>query len=117
VAFDVDAVIFLGDYIYEENGTDPFFPTVRTHEPPLPRTLTTIDDFRGRYAQYRSDPLLQAASAAAPWFILIDDHEIQNNWAGNNSYINDPTSGDDFRALRAVGYQVCVSCFLLSSCA
>ncbi|MBW8732433.1 MAG: alkaline phosphatase D family protein [Terrabacter sp.] len=39
--------------------------------------------YRQRYAQYKSDPDLQAAHAAAPWLAVWDDHEVDNNYAGD----------------------------------
>lgn len=71
-----DLVLFLGDYIYEY----PSPPNVlRRHEGGL---VLTLDGYRERYAQYKSDPLLQAAHAAAPWLSLWDDHEVANDYAG-----------------------------------
>lgn len=78
---DLDAVIHLGDYIYEY-GVDGYGGEVgkqlgRNHEPP--KEILTLADYRTRLAQYRSDPDLQAAHAAAPWFCSWDDHETANN--------------------------------------
>ncbi|TQS42141.1 alkaline phosphatase D family protein [Cryptosporangium phraense] len=74
---DVDFVAFLGDYIYEAVGG----PTrLRDHigagQP------YTLEDYRIRHAQYRTDPDLAAAHAAAPWIVSIDDHDVDDNWAG-----------------------------------
>ncbi|PRC62213.1 alkaline phosphatase, partial [Mycobacterium sp. ITM-2017-0098] len=41
----------------------------------------TLANYRQRYAQYKTDPDLQAAHAAAPWLVIFDDHELDNNWA------------------------------------
>ena len=41
----------------------------------------TLADYRQRYAQYKTDPDLQAAHAAAPWLVVFDDHEFADNWA------------------------------------
>lgn len=64
---DLDAVIHLGDYIYEY-GIDGYGGSVgqeidRNHEPPL--EIVTLDDYRTRHAQYKTDADLQAAHAAA----------------------------------------------------
>ncbi len=77
----IDAVIHLGDYIYEY-GVTGYGGTVgkelgRNHEPA--NECVTLADYRRRYAQYRSDPDLQAAHAVAPWFCTWDDHESANN--------------------------------------
>jgi alkaline phosphatase D len=74
---DVRMVLFLGDYIYEGAGEPG---AVRPH------TLTealTLDDYRRRYALYRSDPDLQLAHRAHPWMIVWDDHELFNDYSGH----------------------------------
>lgn len=70
-----DLVLFLGDYQYEFPAT---FGKSRSHVGGEPLRL---DNFRQRYAQYKLDADLQAAHAAAPWVVVFDDHELQNNWA------------------------------------
>jgi phosphodiesterase/alkaline phosphatase D-like protein len=77
----IDAVIHLGDYIYEY-GVTGYGGVVgkelgRNHEPS--NECVSLADYRTRYAQYRSDPDLQAAHASAPWFCTWDDHESANN--------------------------------------
>ena len=76
---DVDLVFHLGDYIYEGEGIEK---RVRKH---LGKEIVSIDDYRVRHAQYRSDPALQAMHAAAPWVVTWDDHEFDNNCAGSIS--------------------------------
>lgn len=78
---DLDAVIHLGDYIYEY-GVTGYGGTVgkelgRNHEPST--EAVNLADYRTRHAQYKSDPDLQAAHAVAPWFCTWDDHESANN--------------------------------------
>ena len=70
-AREPDLVMFLGDYLYEYASPAG---VVRAHDGPL---LRTLDQFRARYAQYKSDPALQAAHAAAPWLLVWDDHEVE----------------------------------------
>ncbi len=78
---DVDAVVHLGDYLYEY-GTDGYGGDVgeklgRQHAPE--HELLTLADYRQRHAQYKSDPLLQKAHAAAVWYCSWDDHESAND--------------------------------------
>ncbi|NBC21230.1 MAG: alkaline phosphatase, partial [Alphaproteobacteria bacterium] len=78
---DLDAVIHLGDYLYEY-GVDGYGGETgqalgRTHDPVI--ETVTLEDYRTRHAQYKSDPDLQAAHAAAPWLCTWDDHESTNN--------------------------------------
>jgi alkaline phosphatase D len=97
-AEDLDLVAHLGDYIYEYAGIND---RVRKHDGFECRTL---EDYRRRYAQYKLDPLLQAAHARAPWVVTWDDHEVDNNYAseiGENIY----ESAEQMRARRAAAYQ------------
>lgn len=91
-----DLVLFLGDYIYE-NASPP--QALRRHEG---GKLRTLDQYRARYAQYKSDPALQAAHAACPWLVTWDDHEVENDHAREHSAT---LSGVPFQLLRAAAYQ------------
>lgn len=94
---DVAAVFFLGDYIYESRPRDHGY--VRRHEGHgEPRTL---HQYRNRYAQYHRDPDLQAAHANAPWIVTLDDHEVDNNFAGDVPQDPDEQSRRAFRERRA----------------
>jgi alkaline phosphatase D len=93
-----DAVLFLGDYIYE-------YPTsANPVRPGAGNWVLTLADYRQRYAQYKSDADLQAAHAACPWFVTWDDHEVQNDYAGLTVGENGPAVAD-FAARRAAAYQ------------
>lgn len=70
-----DVVVHLGDYQYEYAASGA---GVRQHVGP---ETVTLANYRQRYAQYKTDPDLQAAHAAAPWLVVFDDHELVNNWA------------------------------------
>ena len=76
---DLDLVVHLGDYIYEGPGRDN---QIRKHVGP---ELTTLEHYRNRYAQYRTDPALQGMHASAPWLVTWDDHEVDNNYAAHIS--------------------------------
>jgi alkaline phosphatase D len=94
---DLNAVLFLGDYIYEVSwGRD----LVRHHGAGRP---TTLGEYRNRYALYKSDANLQAAHAAHPWIVTWDDHEVVNDYADDIS----PTDLDPapFLKIRAAAYQ------------
>lgn len=94
---DVSAVFFLGDYIYESRPSDHGY--VRRHEghgEPV-----TLEQYRNRYAQYHGDPDLQAAHASAAWIVTLDDHEVDNNFAGDTPQDPDRQSRKRFRKRRA----------------
>ncbi|MEV4438445.1 alkaline phosphatase D family protein [Streptomyces sp. NPDC049577] len=102
---ELDAVFFVGDYIYE-NAINAQ-AGARHYTAPLPEFFNhvtlNLTDYRLRYALYKSDPDLQAAHAAHPWYVTWDDHEVGNNYAGDISQDNDPV--DVFRARRAAAYR------------
>ena len=60
-------------------------------------------DYRNRYAQYKSDPDLKAAHASAPFIVTWDDHEVDNDYAGNRDENNTPP--EVFLLRRAAAYQ------------
>ncbi|HYI18841.1 MAG TPA: alkaline phosphatase D family protein [Solirubrobacteraceae bacterium] len=86
---DIDFSVCLGDYIYAESyhtvagGTgvrddDIGATTYSDH----PHVATTLQDYRDKYALYRSDKSLRKLHAQAPMIVIWDDHEVQNNYAG-----------------------------------
>jgi alkaline phosphatase D len=85
-----DLILHLGDYQYEHRKGDYVAPggNVRDHDGP---ETVTLDNYRQRYAQYKTDPDLQAAHAAAPWLVVWDDHEVDNNWADETPENSQPT--------------------------
>jgi alkaline phosphatase D len=95
---EIDFVAHLGDYIYEGAGKDDL---VRKH---LGKEIYSLDDYRIRYAQYKSDPLLQRMHARCPWMVVWDDHELDNNCAGSISEEKD-VDPVDFLIRRANAYQ------------
>ncbi|NIK56420.1 alkaline phosphatase D family protein [Kribbella shirazensis] len=99
---DLDLVVHLGDYIYEGGGQGTIG---RGHLPAA--EVFSLTDYRIRYGQYKSDPDLQAAHAAAPWVVAPDDHDVENNWAGDISQIDTEPDQDPavFRQRRAAAYQ------------
>ena len=96
-----DFTVWLGDYIYEGGGL-PFDADVVSREH-LGDEPTTLDDYRIRYGQYKSDPLLQASHAACPWFVIWDDHEVENNYAEGTP--QDAADAAGFQDRRLAAYQ------------
>jgi len=92
-----DLIIHTGDFIYESSWGQQ----VRRHVVPEPHSLS---DYRRVYALYRLDPDLQAASAIAPWLVTWDDHEVDNDYAGDVSE-EAFVSAETFRARRLAAYQ------------
>jgi alkaline phosphatase D len=69
---DLDFVVHLGDYVYEERNT------------------RTLDDYRRLHALYKTAPELREAHASFPFVAVLDDHEVDNDWAGEEPH--DPAS-------------------------
>jgi alkaline phosphatase D len=102
---DLDLVVHLGDYLYESglktNKRGVELPSVFDSETfDLPR-------YRLQYSLYKSEKPLQRAHAAFPWIQTIDDHEVENNWAGDLSQDDDEPDQDPavFRRRRAMAFQ------------
>jgi alkaline phosphatase D len=96
-----DFIFHTGDYIYEgraDGGRSP--SVVRQHHGD---EIFTVVDYRNRYAQYKADPDLRAAHASAPFIVAFDDHEVDNDYAGNNDEQGTPPEVFLFR--RAAAYQ------------
>ncbi|MBF6416380.1 alkaline phosphatase D family protein [Nocardia cyriacigeorgica] len=104
-AEDLDLVVHLGDYIYEKSwrlGREG-----ATIPPQLRDEAYDLAGYRLLYAQAKSEQPLQAAHAAFPWLVTMDDHEVDNNWAADA-----PGLGIDiyripalFRTRRAAAFQ------------
>jgi alkaline phosphatase D len=92
-----DLVAFLGDYIYEWGAFH------LQHPPRAVRQNESFDlaSYRQRYAQYKTDPDLQAAHLVAPWIVTWDDHEVANDYAADR----DEWATASFARRRAAAYQ------------
>lgn len=100
-AWSPDLVVFLGDFIYEGPATELGDGVVRTTDPGEP---VDVEGYRARYATYLSDPQLQASRAAAPWLVIWDDHEVDNDYAADNSQDEDDPA--EFAERRLQAYRV-----------
>ncbi|MFG3035717.1 alkaline phosphatase D family protein [Streptomyces sp. NPDC048330] len=105
-AEDVDVVFHLGDYLYEyavnatggaRAYTDRVLPAL------FDRETLSLEDYRLRYALYKSDPDLRAAHAAHPFVVTWDDHETENNYAGDTPENGVPP--EEFLLRRAAAYR------------
>ncbi|WP_046709690.1 alkaline phosphatase D family protein, partial [Streptomyces europaeiscabiei] len=103
---DLDVVFHLGDYLYEyavnsvggaRNYTDRVLPDLFNHE------TVTLEDYRLRYALHKTDPDQRAAHAAHPFVVTWDDHETENNYAGDNPDGGEPS--EEFLLRRAAAYR------------
>ncbi|MDP3859940.1 MAG: alkaline phosphatase D family protein [Stagnimonas sp.] len=96
---DLQAVVHLGDYIYENGLQDAVRPQVPAHE------TVTLDDYRQRYSTLRGDADLQELHRQHPMIWVWDDHELANNaWKGGAS-AHDPATQGDFFERRAAAFR------------
>lgn len=92
---DLDAVLHLGDYLYEhpEGGyADPIAQKFGRNVVP-PHEIVSLADYRTRHALYRSDADLQAVHAAHPMIAVWDDHESTNDSWQDGAQNHDPSEG------------------------
>lgn len=96
---DLQAVIHLGDYIYENGRQGDVRPQVPPHE------AVTLADYRLRYATFRTDPDLQALHRRHPMIWVWDDHELANDSWRSGAEDHDPASDGDFFLRRASAFR------------
>ena len=93
---DLQAVIHLGDYLYEyapgEYGYGRSNTDIRPHVPA--REMVALADYRQRHAQYKTDPDLQALHARHPFIVTWDDHEVANDQWRDGAENHQPDEGD-----------------------
>lgn len=103
-----DLVLHLGDYLYEYKKDSYVIGGGNPRDHQGPETVT-LEGYRQRHAQYKSDADLQAAHAIAPWLVVWDDHEVDNNWADEVPENSDAGQQNDtterFRQRRAAAFQ------------
>ena len=90
---DLDAVLHLGDYIYEYADIESSLSTGRVNIPAA--ETITLDDYRQRHALYKTDKDLQQAHRQHAFMVIWDDHEVANNaWPGG---ADNHTEGEEGR--------------------
>ncbi|MGQ0733994.1 MAG: alkaline phosphatase D family protein [Acidobacteriota bacterium] len=95
-----DFVFHTGDYIYEDRADGGRVNRVRQHHGD---EIFTLPDYRNRYAQYKLDPALRAAHLSAPFIMTWDDHEVDNDHAGDRDERDTPP--EVFLLRRVAAYQ------------
>ena len=100
---DLDAVVHLGDYIYEFASTRYSDPSISRGVQPVSEVVT-LADYRTRYAYYRHDPDLQAVHRQHPFIVVWDDHELANDaWSGGAG--NHNSSQGDWKVRQRAAYR------------
>lgn len=105
---DCDAVLHLGDYIYEyaDGGyANPEMLSKGRHVQPE-HEIVSLEDYRMRYGLYRTDEDLQAVHQAHPFICVWDEHEITNNTYKTGAENHNPEQGEgDFDPRRRAAIQ------------
>lgn len=96
---DLDAVLMLGDYIYEYAWGD--YGDVREYEPV--NEIITLADYRQRHAQYKRDPDLQECHRQHPFVTIWDDHETANDSYKDGAENHDPSKEGPWADRKAAG--------------
>ena len=92
---DIDAILHLGDYIYEY-GTNEY-GNVRPYEPA--HEMITLEDYRTRHAYYKQEPDLMELHRQFPFITTWDDHEsTDNSW--RDSAVNHTEGEEGVWAIR-----------------
>jgi len=102
---DLDAVLHLGDYIYEygRRGENWDSLLMRGLEPEM--EIITLLDYRTRYAFYRMDEDLQEIHRQHPFIAIWDDHETANDAHKDGAQNHNPETEGDWEARKAAGKQ------------
>ena len=91
---DLDAVVHLGDYIYEYANRSFGDGTSLGRIPEPDKEMVALADYRQRHAQYKADPDSQEVHRQHPFIVVWDDHELTNNaWFGGAEN-HDPDQGE-----------------------
>jgi alkaline phosphatase D len=96
---DVDVVLHVGDYIYEDAGKDDY----REMDPH--RDCVSLDDYRRRYAQARNDADLRALHLQHPMIFVWDDHDVADNAWSDGAKGHDPDVHGPWKARLAAATQ------------
>jgi alkaline phosphatase D len=105
---DIDAVLHLGDYLYEyantQYGDGSRFGTARVPAPD--KEMVALQDYRQRHAQYKADPDSQEIHHQHPFITVWDDHEFTNNtWSGGAQNHNPDLGEGDWTPRRVAAVQ------------
>ena len=110
---DLDAVLHLGDYIYEYGpGPDGYTtPAAALELVPKPRDaallpaeeIVLLDQYRARHALYRTDANLQALHRDNPFINIWDDHEIANDAWTDGAENHQPDEEGPWKARKKAG--------------
>jgi len=91
---DLNAVLSLGDYLYEYGEGEYGNGEALNRVPEPAHEILSLADYRLRHAQHKAEPDLQAAHGAHPWIVIWDDHESANDSWQDGAQNHSPEEGD-----------------------
>lgn len=98
---DFDAVICLGDYIYEYE-TGGYAPNTNANRQWLPTNeIISLADYRQRYSTYHLDEDLRKLHQQFPFIVILDDHETANDAWMNGAENHQPATEGPFSVRKA----------------
>lgn len=102
---DIDAIVHLGDYIYEyESGGYGYDDAIgRGHLPE--NEIITLSDYRVRYSYYRLDGMLRNLHQQHPFILIWDDHEFSNDANMYGAENHDPATEGDWNVRKNNAYK------------
>lgn len=95
---DLDAIIHLGDYIYEYAAGTDFADVTRLNEPA--NEIISLSDYRTRHSLYKLDNDLRRAHQQHPFISVWDDHEVANDAWLNGAQNHNPDQGEGEYSVR-----------------
>ncbi len=107
---DLDLVVCLGDYIYERTGEDSIPDRLDRTGANGDSEVQTLPEYRDKYRLYHTDDDLLALRAQVPLVAIWDDHESENDNAGDQPSPDPGSTNTDVRRLsyldrRAAAYR------------
>ncbi len=100
---DINAIIHLGDYIYEYGLNEYGSNSLRVPNPE--NTIVSLSDYRTRYSQYHLDTMLQNLHQQYPFYNVWDDHEFANNSWRDGAENHDPSRQGDWNTRKSSALQ------------
>ena len=104
---DLDAILHLGDYVYEyANGEYGDGSLLTPERIPMPNwEMVTLSDYRTRHAQYKTDPDLQECHRQHPFITIWDDHEFADDAFRGGAENHQPETEGSWKARKAAAQQ------------
>ncbi|MCO5249288.1 MAG: alkaline phosphatase D family protein [Chitinophagales bacterium] len=100
---DINAVIHLGDYIYEYGLNE--YGSHKDRVPQPENDIVSLSDYRTRYSQAHLDTMLQKVHQQYPFYLIWDDHEFADNSWRDGANNHDPSRQGDWSARKSAAMQ------------